>query len=308
MKTPLVLEVKPDWRPVGTPLTWVVPCAEPQVIAVGLSPQALNQLRLTLGYHASVVRRLEDATRLASVDQESWLFIAFSPEAHAEAQAKAKLIKTERPMSRVVGIIEHSQRSPVSAAWSAALSGAFDALLGEGELAERDVICAVVRSLRQRDSSDLIIQKVALPATHPLLVLLRKGMVVQIDRLSPSALAGMCVMNERSLRKYCTRHGLPSPAYVVAWIRLLRAAQAMDKSGVAPVDLAPVLGFQSSAALHRTWLRFLGEPLSRVPRGSALETAAVGLRERVLGKSIATAGGLLKVGKQFQGATSTIEG
>jgi AraC-like DNA-binding protein len=92
---------------------------------------------------------------------------------------------------------------------------------------------------------------------------------VQLPRL-----ASAVRMHERSIRKYCHAHALPSPQWVVGWARCLLAAYYLEEDGRSVQSIAALLGFPSSALLANHLRRYTGHTATALRRHAPLSTVA----------------------------------
>ena len=107
------------------------------------------------------------------------------------------------------------------------------------------------------------------PLSDPAVTLLRRIVALAQEPISLQALADTCQLHERSLRKYCAKHHLPEPNRLIAFVRLLRAAHAIDE-GMDVDTVCAYLAFPSSEALRKLTSRTLRIPLSHLLYGSAV--------------------------------------
>ena len=78
---------------------------------------------------------------------------------------------------------------------------------------------------------------------------------------------------ERSVLRWCRRADLPDPRRLLAWLRVLMAAEMMDDGGRTLASVARACGYSGDAALRNAIRSFLGAPPSDL-RGRAFERAA----------------------------------
>ena len=87
-----------------------------------------------------------------------------------------------------------------------------------------------------------------------------------------SALAVALAMSEKSLERRCTMLGLPSPAKLMRWCRLLHAAPVLADPDTSLASVAEVLGFGDEAALRKNVRATLGHSLGKFRGPHAIET------------------------------------
>jgi AraC-like DNA-binding protein len=86
-------------------------------------------------------------------------------------------------------------------------------------------------------------------------------------------LAASAGMHERTLRKYCDKHVIPSPQWIIGWSRLLTAAYYLSEPGRTLSSVADLLGYPSTSALQNQIRRYTG----RGPRELRANGALSGL-------------------------------
>ena len=81
-------------------------------------------------------------------------------------------------------------------------------------------------------------------------------------------------MGRRTLLRWTTGAGLPAPRQLLAWLRILMAAQLLDDPGRSVLSVAQACGYSSDAGLRRVIHRFLGRsPTQLRRRGRAFDAA-----------------------------------
>jgi AraC-like DNA-binding protein len=98
-------------------------------------------------------------------------------------------------------------------------------------------------------------------------------------------LAAATKLHERSLRKYCEAHGLPSPQWIIGWARTLVTAYYLEENGRSVQSISSLLGFSSPALMANHLRRYTGETASTLRRGSPLLTVARKLEQALLPSS-----------------------
>jgi transcriptional regulator GlxA family with amidase domain len=82
--------------------------------------------------------------------------------------------------------------------------------------------------------------------------------------VSVAEVAAALNVNRKTLRNRLTRAGFPAPSTVIAWCRLLRAAQALEDPRRTVCSVATALGFGSPAALRNLFRRHAGRRAAEV--------------------------------------------
>lgn len=82
-------------------------------------------------------------------------------------------------------------------------------------------------------------------------------------------------MSRRTLLRWSAGAALPPPRQLLAWLRILTAAQLLDDPGRTVLSVAQACGYSSDAGLRRVTQKFLGHSPTRLRRrGNAFDTAA----------------------------------
>lgn len=87
-------------------------------------------------------------------------------------------------------------------------------------------------------------------------------------------LAAALGVNERTVPRWCRRADLPPPRRLLAWLRLLLAADLLDDSGRSVAAVARACGYASEVSLKAALRQFMGAPPSELRRTGAFDTAA----------------------------------
>lgn len=65
-------------------------------------------------------------------------------------------------------------------------------------------------------------------------------------------------LSRRTLLRWCERAGLPAPRTLMAWMRVLLAAELLDDPGRTILTVARTCGYSSDSGLRRVMTKFLG--------------------------------------------------
>jgi len=87
-------------------------------------------------------------------------------------------------------------------------------------------------------------------------------------------LAAALGVNERTVPRWCRRADLPAPRRLLAWLRLLLAADLLDDPGRSVASIAEACGYASEVSLKAALRKFMGAPPSELRRRGAFDTAA----------------------------------
>jgi AraC-like DNA-binding protein len=189
-------------------------------------------------------------------------------------------------MNALQTLVEAFPSLPLLAAVSAT-PGSGEDLIALAEAGAVDII-----AIGHDDTPEALRERFRLAGSRPLKVLL--------DRLLPEGTSGRARaiveaaadvvavggyardlstelrMGGRSLSRWTERSGLPVPRRLLAWLRILMAAQLLDDPGRTVLSVALACGYSSDGSLRRVMQTFLGETPTRLRRrrARAFDTAA----------------------------------
>lgn len=113
--------------------------------------------------------------------------------------------------------------------------------------------------------------------------ILRAAARVVIDGGAGSDLARALHITPRTLLRWCRKAGLPAPRKLLAWLRMLLAAELLDDPGRSVMDAALACGYASDGSLRNAMRNFLDQSPTglreRGAFGAAAEEFLVALRE-----------------------------
>ncbi|HET7228525.1 MAG TPA: helix-turn-helix domain-containing protein [Longimicrobium sp.] len=87
-------------------------------------------------------------------------------------------------------------------------------------------------------------------------------------------LAAALGVTERTVPRWFERADLPPPRRLLAWLRLLLAAELLDDPGRSVASVARACGYASEVSLKAALRQFMGAPPSELRERGAFETAA----------------------------------
>jgi AraC-like DNA-binding protein len=87
-------------------------------------------------------------------------------------------------------------------------------------------------------------------------------------------LAAALGVTERTVPRWCERADLPPPRRLLAWLRLLMAAELLDDPGRTVASIARACGYANEVSLKAALRQFMGAPPTELRRRGAFETAA----------------------------------
>lgn len=148
-------------------------------------------------------------------------------------------------------------------------------------LAEDNVlaIARVLRSLRGRQVQSVVAR--ALPAYVPA----RARSILEIAGEIASVgghgtdLARTLHVSMRTLARWCSSSGLPPPRQLLAWMRILLAAELMEDAGRSLESVAVACGYAADSGLRRSLRDFLDTNPKTLRRVGAFATASAAFRD-----------------------------
>jgi AraC-like DNA-binding protein len=144
------------------------------------------------------------------------------------------------------------------------------------ELGREDTVGALRRRLRlvQGRLVTRLLER-ALPRTTPTRT--RSLLSVAADTAAVGGgsgeLAQALGVTERTVLRWCRRADLPQPRRLMAWLRILLAADMLDDAGRTLAAAARACGYSSDTALRNALRTFLGASPTEL-RGRAFQTAS----------------------------------
>jgi AraC-like DNA-binding protein len=81
-------------------------------------------------------------------------------------------------------------------------------------------------------------------------------------------------LSRRTLLRWCEQAGLPPPRKLLAWMRILLAAELLDDPGRTVLSVAQVCGYSSDSSLRRVTQKFLGMSPTELRRRGAFPIAS----------------------------------
>jgi AraC-like DNA-binding protein len=89
-----------------------------------------------------------------------------------------------------------------------------------------------------------------------------------------SDLAKSLHLSRRTLLRWSRRAGLPAPRKLLAWMRILLAAELLDDPGRPVLSVAQICGYSSDSGLRRITQKFLDASPSELRKAGAFDHAA----------------------------------
>ena len=106
--------------------------------------------------------------------------------------------------------------------------------------------------------------------------ILRAATTVVVDGGQGKDLARSLHVTSRTLLRWCRRAGLPAPRSLLAWMRILLAAELIDDPGRTVSDVALACGYASDSSLRRAIRTFVELTPTELREQGAFDTAARG--------------------------------
>jgi AraC-like DNA-binding protein len=145
------------------------------------------------------------------------------------------------------------------------------------DLGREDTSAGLARRLElvQRRAVDRVLER-ALPRATPSRTrgLLAVAAEVVAAGGDGGDLAAALGVTERSVLRWCARADLPQPRRLLAWLRVLLAADLLDDPGRSLASVARACGYSADAALRNTFRAFLGRTPGDLRAAGAFEAAA----------------------------------
>ncbi len=89
-----------------------------------------------------------------------------------------------------------------------------------------------------------------------------------------SDLAGALHLSDRSLLRWCERSYLPPPRRLLAWMRVLLAAELLDHPEQTVLSVAHTCGYATDSSLRRAMQEFTGSTPTEMRRVGSFDTAS----------------------------------
>lgn len=102
-------------------------------------------------------------------------------------------------------------------------------------------------------------------------LLTRAAEVAAVGGKAPELAASLGV-SERSVPRWCHRADLPPPRRLLAWLRLLLAADLLDDRGRSVASAARACGYANEMTLRTACIRFVGQTPVALREGGAFDT------------------------------------
>lgn len=148
-------------------------------------------------------------------------------------------------------------------------------------LSERDAIATLLRRAAALEVSADIWQRAAIDLAEPATTLLQAALRLAHAPITLARLANAAQLHERTLRKVCVKHGLPSPQWIIGWARCLTAAYYLEEPGRSIESVAALLAFGSPVNLTNHLRRYTGMPASSCRAAGPLTAVAAALRRQM---------------------------
>jgi AraC-like DNA-binding protein len=129
--------------------------------------------------------------------------------------------------------------------------------------------------LVQRRGVDRVLER-ALPRATPsrTRTLLAQAAEVVAEGGGGADLAAALGVTERSVLRWCARADLPQPRRLLAWLRILLAAELLDDPGRSLASVARACGYSADAALRNAFRAFLDKAPGELRASGAFQIAS----------------------------------
>ena len=123
----------------------------------------------------------------------------------------------------------------------------------------------------------VLVERVLPPASSGAArAILRAASSVVVDGGQGKDLARSLHVTPRTLLRWCRRASLPAPRTLVAWMRMLLAAELIDDPGRTISDVALACGYSSDSSLRRAFRTFVELTPTELRKRGAFHTASRG--------------------------------
>jgi AraC-like DNA-binding protein len=139
-------------------------------------------------------------------------------------------------------------------------------------------ITRLLLSVRGRPLQNLLARSLPVNTTGGARSILSAAAEVASTGGQSEDLAGSLHVSTRTLLRRCESAGLPPPRQVLAWMRILLAAELLDHPGRSVEDVASACGYASDSGLRRVFSDFLGTNPRALRKGSAFAAASRAFR------------------------------
>lgn len=258
--------------------------ALPSLIVAWATPdQVTQQVADAVGTRSDLryVRDVEMVCSVMSKAADPCLVVVVPADPNAPWWNELRRVRREFPLVPVVALALAGSSS-LQAAWRLGRSEVSELVMMASTLDREDLRAALVR-LHADGVVSRLWTRAGLRLPDPLVTVVRRALRLAHAPFSAADLASITQMHERSLRKYCERHSLPSPQQLVGWTRLLLAAYYLDEHGRAVTEVAELLGFPTPDALRKLIVRYTGHSSTVLRRVGALDDIARRLETAVHG-------------------------
>ncbi len=219
-------------------------------------PRALSRLTAAVqGEHRLVGCRTWGELETACKDEEVTLAIV---DLFADGQSRFDVVRRLKMRAERITLVAYVALTPERARdlFDAGRAG-FDGLL----IAGQDDTPAAFRAVLERAAARGVAQLIR-PHLTGVPPLARDAVLVAVTRahlrLTSQRLAEICGASKRTLLKALESAGFPNPQKLLAWGRLMVAAQMLEDGERAADAVARLLDFPSGSAFRNTCQRYLG--------------------------------------------------
>jgi len=230
--------------------------------------------------HNEPVRSVRDLPELWQLLQSSTaqvdLVIVSATAADANVLDVIRRIVRERPRAAIVAYCTPGAQQAASLRALAA-AGVHQFLL-EGSDDSPVALRAVLQDARRQCAADWVLNEMSecfSPAVHPLL---ETALTAPAEVTSVMDLANALGVHRKTLFNRCRRAGVPVPAELLVWTRLMLVAYFLDATACTVETIANEMGYPSATALRNTLKRYTGRTAQELRRDGAVRAIIQRLR------------------------------
>ena len=234
------------------------------VLPIDLSTNLCQQIRRAL---YPVVVRTELQREIRSIS----LLVRVPAHCGPDLSERLETVRRHAKVASVIGVYldKHSDLRMVAPLRQHGLQE----VITSDVLDQQELLRTTIGRAHRVAESDYIWRCSGLNISEAAATVLRAALLHAHRPMSLPTLAASLRMHERSVRKYCVQHRLPSPQWLMGWARVLTAAHYLDIGTWSIKDTAAILGFASPAQFSNLLRRYTGLTARALMQDGALQSA-----------------------------------